>query len=422
MDLVILGLNHKTVPVAIREHFTMTPDAIHDALQHLDDYGGLREAVILSTCNRAEVYAVVDDVRDNEQALRDFFLDAAGRPAYEPSYFYSYTGKACIHHLFNVAASLDSLVLGEGQILSQVKQAYVMAHENGATSAILNMLFQQAIATGKRVRTETHIAYNAVSVSYTAVQMAEKQLGSLSDRNLLLYGAGQMARLTAQNFLGKGAGKLYIVNRHLERAQELAADVDGQAVHYKEVQSVVSDVDIIIASTGAPHYVITVPRLQRFQELRQGRPLLLIDIAVPRDVDPAVTRLPGVTLYNIDDLQEVVHDNEATRQREAVAASYIVDEAVNTMIERYQYLSVRPVVLSLSQQAERTRRHFVKRARNKLPELTDDQFRVVENLSHILVRKILRAPLRRTVEAANTPDEDRVVRELRNVFNLDIKE
>ena len=406
MDLVILGLNHKTVPVAIREHFTMTPDAIHDALQHLDDYGGLREAVILSTCNRAEVYAVVDDVRDNEQALRDFFLDAAGRPAYEPSYFYSYTGKACIHHLFNVAASLDSLVLGEGQILSQVKQAYVMAHENGATSAILNMLFQQAIATGKRVRTETHIAYNAVSVSYTAVQMAEKQLGSLSGRNLLLY----------------GAGKLYIVNRHLERAQELAADVGGQAVHYKEVQSVVSDVDIIIASTGAPHYVITVPRLQRFQELRQGRPLLLIDIAVPRDVDPAVTRLPGVTLYNIDDLQEVVHDNEATRQREAVAASYIVDEAVNTMIERYQYLSVRPVVLSLSQQAERTRRHFVKRARNKLPELTDDQFRVVENLSHILVRKILRAPLRRTVEVANTPDEDRVVRELRNVFNLDIKE
>ena len=158
MDLVILGLNHKTVPVAIRERFTMTPDAIHQGLQHLDDYGGLREAVVLSTCNRSEVYAVVDDIRDNEQALRDFFLDLAGRPAYDPAYFYSYTGKACIHHLFTVAASLDSLVLGEGQILSQVKQAYVMAHENGATSAILNMLFQQAIATGKRVRTETHIA------------------------------------------------------------------------------------------------------------------------------------------------------------------------------------------------------------------------------------------------------------------------
>ena len=296
MDLVILGLNHKTVPVAIRERFTMTPDAIHQGLQHLDDYGGLREAVVLSTCNRSEVYAVVDDIRDNEQALRDFFLDLAGRPAYDPAYFYSYTGKACIHHLFTVAASLDSLVLGEGQILSQVKQAYVMAHENGATSAILNMLFQQAIATGKRVRTETHIAYNAVSVSYTAVQMAEKSLGSLSGRNLLLYGAGQMARLTAQNFLGKGAGKLYIVNRHLNRAQELAADVGGQAVHYKEVQSVVSDVDIIIASTGAPHYVITVPRLQRFQELRQGRPLLIIDIAVPRDADPAITQIPGVTL------------------------------------------------------------------------------------------------------------------------------
>ncbi|WP_296902670.1 glutamyl-tRNA reductase, partial [uncultured Megasphaera sp.] len=338
MDLVILGLNHKTVPVAIREQFTMTPEAIHASLQRLDDYPGLREAVILSTCNRAEIYAVVDDIRDNEQALYDFFLDTAGRPQAEPSYFYSYKGKACIHHLFDVAASLDSLVLGEGQILSQVKQAYIMAHENGATSAILNMLFQQAIATGKRVRTETHIAYNAVSVSYTAVQMAEKALGSLAGKNLLLYGAGQMARLTAQNFLGKGAGKLYIINRHLERAQELADDVGGQAVHYKDADSVVRDVDIIIASTGAPHYVISVPRLRRFQELRRDRPLLLIDIAVPRDVDPAVTHLPNVTLYNIDDLEEVVHDNEATRQREAVAASYIVDAAVKDMVDRYQYL------------------------------------------------------------------------------------
>lgn len=149
MDLVIVGLNHKTVPVAIREQFAMTPDAIGSSLQHLDDYGGLREAVVLSTCNRSEVYAVVDDIRENEQALRDFFLDLAGKPTYNPSYFYRYTGKECIAHLFTVAASLDSLVIGEGQILSQVKQAYVMAHEHGATGAILNMLFQQAIAVGK---------------------------------------------------------------------------------------------------------------------------------------------------------------------------------------------------------------------------------------------------------------------------------
>lgn len=423
MDLVILGLNHKTVPVAVRERFAMTEDAIRSGLSRLDDYGGLREVVVLSTCNRAEVYAVVDDVRDNEQALRNFFLDLAGKPAYEPAYFYSYTGKACIDHLFTVAASLDSLVVGEGQILSQVKQAYVLAHENGATGAILNMLFQQAIAVGKRIRTETHIAYHAVSVSYTAVQMAEKVFGgSLKGKGLLLYGAGQMARLTAQNFLGKGADKLYIVNRHLERAEELARDVGGRAVHYKEAETVVDDVDIIIASTGAPHYVVTVPRLRRFQERRQGRPLLLIDIAVPRDISPDAAAIDGVTLYNIDDLEDIVHDNEAARQREAVAARAIVDEAVTAMVERYRYLSVRPVIVSLSQQAEQTRRHFVKKARSKLPELTDDQFRIVENLSHILVRKILRAPLRRTVEAAHTPDEERVVRELRNVFNLDIKE
>lgn len=422
MDLVIVGLNHKTVPVAIREQFAMTPDAIGSSLQHLDDYGGLREAVVLSTCNRSEVYAVVDDIRENEQALRDFFLDLAGKPTYNPSYFYRYTGKECIAHLFTVAASLDSLVIGEGQILSQVKQAYVMAHEHGATGAILNMLFQQAIAVGKRIRTDTHIAYHAVSVSYTAVQMAEKVFGSLKGKGLLLYGAGQMARLTAQNFLGKGADKLYIVNRHLERAQELAGDVGGQAVHYKEAETIVDDVDIVIASTGAPHYVVTVPRLRRFQERRKGRPLLLIDIAVPRDISPDAASIDGVTLYNIDDLEDIVHDNEAARQREAVAAKVIVDEAVTAMVERYRYLSVRPVVVSLSQQAEQTRRHFVKKARSKLPELTDEQFRVVENLSHILVRKILRAPLQRTVEAAHTPDEAQVVRELQNVFKLDIKE
>ena len=286
------------------------------------------------------------------------------------------------------------------QILSQVKQAYVMAHEHGATGAMLNMLFQQAIAVGKRIRTDTHIAYHAVSVSYTAVQMAEKVFGSLKGKGLLLYGAGQMARLTAQNFLGKGADKLYIVNRHLERAEELARDVGGTAVHYKEAETIIDDVDIIIASTGAPHYVVTVPRLRRFQERRKNRPLLLIDIAVPRDISPDAASIAGVTLYNIDDLEDIVHDNEAARQREAVAAKVIVDEAVEAMVERYRYLSVRPVVVSLSQQAEQTRRHFVKKARSKLPELTDDQFRVVENLSHILVRKLLRAPLQRTVEAA----------------------
>ena len=203
-------------------------------------------------------------------------------------------------------------------------------------------------------------------------------------------------------------------------------DADGQH-RVKDAVAMIDrlttdDVDIVIASTGAPHYVVTVPRLRRFQERRKNRPLLLIDIAVPRDISPDAASIAGVTLYNIDDLEDIVHDNEAARQREAVAAKVIVDEAVEAMVERYRYLSVRPVVVSLSQQAEQTRRHFVKKARSKLPELTDDQFRVVENLSHILVRKLLRAPLQRTVEAAHTPDEAQVVRELQNVFKLDIKE
>lgn len=418
MELFVWGLNHKTVPVAVREQFAVSEEAIVAALSQWNQAENLTEAVVLSTCNRSEVYAVCPDGTQPE-VLQDFFLSLLEKqPPLEPSYFYTYSGRACIHHLLAVAASLDSQILGEGQILSQVKGAYILAHDCGATGIILNLLFHQAIATGKRVRTDTHIAYNAVSTSYAAVQLAEQQLCDLTNRALLIFGAGQMAELTARNFRGKGTGRLYIVNRHLERAQRLAAKLSGTAVHYQEANEAAATVDIIITSTGAPHYVLTCERLQKIMDMRKGRPLLLIDIAVPRDIDPAVAALPGIRLYNIDDLTTTVRENEQSRQHEAMLAEHIVAEDTAALLERFRYLPVRPALLRLSAKAEAIRKRELHRAMNKLPGLTDDQYRIIENMSHMLVRKLLRDPMMQTVEAARTDKEKETVRSLSDFFKL----
>lgn len=418
MQLVVLGISYKTVPVEIRECYAVTTPDITAKLMALDDYSGIDEAVVLSTCNRTEVYAVVDDDKKNKQALRDFFLSLTGITVDNPDYFYCYTGKECISHLFSVAASLDSLVIGEGQILGQVKQAYAIAHECDATGVELNMLFQQAIATGKRIRTETHIAYNAVSVSYAAVQLAEKIFGSVKQKNILLFGAGQMAELAARNFRGKGADHIYIVNRHLEHAEDLAQKVGGQAVPSHSVQTVADQIDIIITSTGAPHYIMYPQRLQQIMEIRHHAPLVLIDIAVPRDVDPAVGDMQGITLYNIDNLETVVQRNTATREQEAQQAARIIAEDTDALLDRFRYLSVRPVMMSLAQKTECIRRHALKRAMTKLPDLSKHDRRIIEDMSRVIVRKILRDPMTNAAKAAETPDEESTMTAMSDLFNL----
>jgi glutamyl-tRNA reductase len=420
MQLAVLGLNHKTVPVAVRECFSLTAENIQAGLLRLDEQDGLEEAVIVSTCNRCEVYAVIDDHIPAETVLQQFLFSLAGAVATDASYFYYYTGKECVSHLLEVAASLDSLVIGEGQILSQVKNAYALAHSCGTTDAVLNMLFQQAIATGKRVRTETHIAFNAVSVSYAAVQLAETVLGQISQHQALIYGAGQMGELTARSFLGKEIKTLYVVNRHLERARILAARLGGQAVHYNDVAALSPLIDIIITSTGAPHYVVTTADAEDFMKRRQGRPLLIIDIAVPRDVDPQVGDIEGITLYNIDDLKMVVHQNEMDRQQEAALARIIVQEDSQLLWDRFRYLPLRPVMLLLAHKGERIRRRELKRALTKMPDLSDQQCKVLEHLTHMLVRKLLRDPMTHINQAAGTADEDFYMQAMTKLFNLDI--
>jgi len=418
MGLYCWGLNHKSVPVEIREQYALDQAGQVKALEAWNEEGPLTELVLLCTCNRCELYAASREPL-SPAFLREYYLSLLpAKPPVQQDYFYIYEGKACITHLLRVAASLDSLVLGEGQILSQVKQAYQLAHEQGTTGALLNMLFQQAIATGKKIRTDTHIAYHAVSVSYAAVQLAEKVLGNLAGHNLMVFGAGKMAELTAKHFRSKGAGQLFIVNRHLERAEKLAQQWGGTAVHWAQANEISSQVGTIITSTGAPHYVLTRERAEIMARLRNYRPLLVIDIAVPRDVSPAVQDVPGITLYNIDQLTTKVRENQTLRQQEALAAEQLVQEDVEALLNRFRYLPVRPALLRLSEKAEAIRQRELHRARAKLPGLTSQQYREIETLSHMLVRKLLRDPMMLTVGSASTEKEKETVKSLSEFFQL----
>ena len=401
MQLKILGLNYKTAPVEIREKISLDKDSIRRGLENLDDYDNVEEAVILSTCNRTEIYAVISTVHADN--VRNFLNDLTGGNV--ENYLYEYTGESCVRHLFKVASSLDSLILGEGQILSQVKDSYTLAKSVSATSTVLNTLFNKAIAVGKLVRTETRIAYNSVSVSSAAVDLAEKKLGSLQNRSVLIFGAGKMAQLTAQHLKARNIGKIFVANRHYSRAVEMAEKFQAQAVTWDEALMTADNVDIIITSTGAPHYVVKTWQTQQLMTRRKGRELFFIDIAVPRDVDPDVAKIQGVTLYNIDDLESVVEENIKFRQEEAKSARKIVNEQVGLIMERFKYLKFRPLMADLSQRAEKIREREIRRVANKLPNLSNDERKIIDNMTKMIVRKLLRLPMMKLNASVGTDDE-----------------
>lgn len=434
MHLIVLGLNHKSAPVEVREQFSLSKEKICDGLRHICNgmYEGICEAVILSTCNRSELYAVVQNekAQDNEnlaRALRLCWSDLTGSSEIlaQEKYFYTFFDEDCIRHLFYVASSLDSLILGEGQILSQVKQAYSLAHETGATSTILNTLFHRAIKTGKRVRTDTQIAYRAVSVSYAAVELARQIFGTLEKTSALVFGAGQMAELTLENLVGQGIHKIYIANRHRDKAEEMAKKFHGKAVDFDEALCLKDKdefFDLVITSTGAPHYVIRPWETQIAMKQRNHRPLLFIDIAVPRDVDPDVEKIQGVTVYNIDDLEEVVDTHKNERKQEAERAKIIIEEEIVSIMEKFKYLSCQPLMQRLSNRVERIRSRETSRLFGKLlneASLDDKQKRLIENFSRKLVRKILRFPMMEMNASAGTSREEFYKEAMQQLFKLD---
>ena len=419
MRLLVLGLNHKTAPVALRERFALSKEKVRRGLQHLGEYDPLHEAVIVSTCNRSEIYAMAADETTGMDAIRQFWADMTGHRENIDDYLYTFVDEACMRHLFRVASSLDSLVIGEGQILSQVKDAYALAHSAGTTSTVLNTLFHRAITTGKRVRTETRIAFNAVSVSYAAVELARDILGTLENSSALIFGAGKMAELTAENLQGRGVKKIYVANRHRKNAEEMAARFGGEAVDFDAGLEAVPDADIVVTSTGAPHYVIHSWDTQRAMRARGGRPLVFIDIAVPRDVDPEVSDIQGVTVYNIDDLEEVVDEHKQERQKEAHQAEAIIEEEVASLREKFQYLSFQPLMARLSNRADKIRRRELRRALGKLPQLDAAGEKVIEHMSRMIVRKLLRFPMMEINAAAGTEREQFYIDAMNSLFKLD---
>ena len=419
MHLIVLGLNHKTAPVEVRECYAMPVNVEQTALSELIGLAEIDEAVILSTCNRTEIYAVVSETGTGIAALQDYFVGLSNASKNDiEQYFYWFIDADAAEHIFRVASSLDSLVIGEGQILSQVKEAWLLAHETGAAGTLLNLLFHRAVTVGKMVRTQTRIAFSPVSVSSAAVALAEKECHSLSDKTALIFGAGKMAELTAQHLLAHGIGTLYVANRHYEKAVEFAEKYGGEAVSFAEAFDRATGLDIVLTSTGAPHYVVHARAVKRFMAKRGGRPLMFIDIAVPRDVDPQVAEVDGVTLYNIDGLSEIVEEHKKQRTEEAELAGKIVYEELAAFLDKLKYLTCRPLMATLSARSEALREREVKRAMSKLPDLTESERRTVEGMSRMIVRKLLREPMSAIARAAGTEQEAEYTRAMQILFDL----
>jgi len=401
MALFAAGLSHKNAPLGLREQLAADEDKTREILRDLVAGGVLREAVILSTCNRVEIYGVAD-VPGEARALafRQLCRQRGVEASTVEAALYAHTEDDAIRHAFRVAASLDSMLVGEPQILGQVKDAFALAQACEAVGPALHTLFSQAFAVAKRVRTETDIARHAVSVSFAAVELAKQIFAGLSGRAVLLVGAGKMSELAAKHLVEQGAFPIYVVNRTWARAQEMARALAGSPVPFVELGTVLAAVDIVITSTGAPTPIVTLDMVAAAVRGRGARPLFFIDIAVPRDVEPGVEGLGDVYRYDIDDLKSVVDANIRERLREAQRAEALVEREVVKFRSRLGDVEVIPTIVSLRERLEEIRGAELRRALARLPDASPETRAVLEALSSGIVNKILHAPITKLRESS----------------------
>jgi glutamyl-tRNA reductase len=419
MKLLVTGVSHKTAPVEVRECLAFPEPSLPEALQSLKSRAGVSEACILSTCNRVEITVTTDDLVD-AQALVDEFLRESRMVAaatVDP-YIYRHEGQNAIHHLFRVASSLDSMVVGEPQILGQLKNAYGVAKGQGALCGWLEGLLERAFSVAKRVRSETGIGQMAVSVSYAAVELARKIFGSLNNRTVMIAGAGKMSELAARHLRRSGATHVFVTNRTHERSVEMAKLFQGTPVEYTRFVAMLPEVDILIASSGAPHYILHKDEMQRVIAARRNKPMFLIDIAVPRNIEPSVNDLDNVFLYDIDDLQEVVNANLRERLKEAERAEEIVKQEVERMMARLKVQEIAPTIVSLQEELERIRQAEVDKARRKFGPLTREQEEAWETLTRGIINKVAHGPIAELREQAGRPEGAQVIDAIRRVFHL----
>ena len=419
MNFQLIGVNHKTAPVEVRERLAIPESRLPEALREFVQHPGVDEAIILSTCNRVELIA---RTRNGSADLRGFLHSYFQMNGAEMDpHLYEYREREAIRHIFRVTSSLDSMVVGEPQILGQVKEAYATARAVGAVQSQLDSLLTRAFAVAKRVRTETAVGSSAVSVASVAVELAKRVFGSLNGKNVYLVGAGKMSELAARHLLAHGAASIFVANRTYDRAIRLAEKFNGQAIEYARLYDTCDRGDIVITSTGAPHAIFRREHGEMFLKRRKNRPMFFIDIAVPRDVDPEMNKLDGIFVYDIDDLQQAVASHVADRKKEAERAEAIIEDEVARFHARWQTLDVVPTIVSLQDHLETIRQAEIDRVRGRLGQMSPEQELAIEALTRGIVNKIMHTPISTLKTAAKESEATTVVDLVKRLFNLQEK-
>ena len=420
MHFLAIGVNHKTAPVAIREQVAFDPEVLPDALLDLTQQRGIREGAILSTCNRTECYCAVTDPAAARETLTTWLARFHDLPRedLEP-HLYLYDDREAVTHLFRVAGSLDSLVVGEPQILGQLKEAYRRAHNVGSLGPLLNRAFHYAFKVGKRVRSETDIGGQAVSVSYAAVALARQIFGDLSQSRALLIGAGETIQLAGRHLREAGAMRILVANRTVERAEELAGELEGQALPLDAVPETLGEVDMVVSSTGAPGTVVETDWLERAQKRRKRQAMFVVDLAVPRDIPEEAERVSGIYLYTVDNLEAVVEENLKARRQEAERAEDIVEVMVEEFLRWLRSQEIVPTIKAMRAKAETIRAQELERVRRTLGYVPEEVESALEHFSQALVNKLLHEPTLQLRHCSENGNGEELIEATHQLFRLE---
>ncbi len=420
MHIIVVGVNYKTAPVEIREKLTFSESELVEAMKVLQQQKSILENVIISTCNRTEIYAVVDQVHTGRYYIKTFLADWFKLEKEElTAYLRILENEAAVEHLFRVACGLDSMILGETQILGQVRSSFLLAQQENTIGTVFKQLFKQAVTLAKRAHSETEIGSNAVSVSYAAVELAKKIFGDLSTKHVLILGAGKMGELALQNLYGSGVKKVTVINRTFEKAKHLADKFCGEAKSLSELQCALIEADILISSTGAKDYVITKDMMVYIEKMRKGRPLFMVDIAVPRDLDPALAELESIFLYDIDDLEGIVQANLAERKKAAEQIEIMIEAELVEFQQWLHTLGVVPVIAALREKALAIQAETMQSIERKLPHLSERDRKILNKHTKSIINQLLRDPILRAKELAAEPNAEEALRLFTKIFNIE---
>ncbi|MDO9288929.1 MAG: glutamyl-tRNA reductase [Thermodesulfovibrionales bacterium] len=421
MNIFVVGLNHKTAAVDVREKLAFNGQKLEEGLMRIKTLPEVKEAVILSTCNRVEMYTNVKDTVKAYESIKDFISEFHGldRGSLEKS-LYAYENLAAVKHVFRVASSLDSMVVGEPQILGQIKDAFEFALRKKTTGILLNKLMKKAISVAKRIRTETKIAENAVSISFAAVELAKKIFTDLSTKSVMLLGAGEMAELAAKHLVSSGVKEVLVANRTYETGCSLAKEFNGRAVKFENFVHEIANTDIVICSTGASKYVLLKEQMHYVMKERKHKPVFIIDISVPRNIDPEINNIDNVYLYDVDDIQGVVDSNVQGRQKEAEKAEAIITDEIETFQKWQSSLDAVPTIVALRDRADAIRKEELERLLNKLSGLGEKEKKDIEYMANAITNKLIHPPTAALKEDAE--DKDILIATIKRLYGLNEKE